>query len=96
MENIEDVKQDSAEPIATDEVPNTTVKPKAITMIESANQVVQAQKVENDRTEKLVTELKELKAINMLGGGTDAGQPKETKNEAEILADEMVNAFKKK
>lgn len=57
-------------------------EPKATTMIESANKAAEELKVENDRMQKLVAELKELQAIKTLGGETSAGeQPTPTKEE---------------
>ena len=69
----------------TDETPPTTAEekkpeePKVVTDAKTAREELMK---ENDRLEKNIAELKELKATETLGGQTDAGeQPEKPKEE---------------
>lgn len=50
-------------------------------VVKSAQEAAEKLKLENERLEKNIRELKELKAIEALGGKTDAGQQQEEKKE---------------
>jgi len=61
-------------------------KPETNDPIERANQVLQGIKEENDRTEKLLHQRKELIARDIMGGKADAGTVHKTKEETEVQA----------
>ena len=54
---------------------------KPLSMVESAANTAQDLKIQNDRLEKNIQELKELKALDLLGGKTDAGEQPATPKE---------------
>ena len=56
-------------------------KPQAVDPIGDARKVLDETRAENDRREKLLAEEKELAAVKMLGGGSQAGSPSTEKKE---------------
>lgn len=99
VEDIGSINQDSAEPIATDEVPNTTAKPQSI--LEETKEAIAELKKDKEEISKIRDELKQFRSDQLLAGTGGGGIPRKTEEEvkdekANNMASEIVNAFKKR
>lgn len=95
MENQEEKPEGEAKPTPTKDV---RVQPKAATIVDNAITAAERLEKATEEAGKVAGRIEDAVAKNMLGGRTEAGQPKlsveeEKKAEAQKVADEIVKAF---
>ena len=96
--NEEEKTQSSQEQVERKETPSPTQEEQTKSVLQTAQELKEQIKAENDRREELLKREENIQARNLLSGRTDAGEVKQTpeqqqQSKAQEMADDIVGAF---